>query len=89
MAKNKVDQVTEQMQDEMNEMLQKLTFEGYVIHFGVLGLRTTYCWIKSLRDGWERVGLAYTKDPQNFDYNVGRYWALKDVYENRADRTEN
>lgn len=80
--------LSERQKDEMSYMLQKLSTEGYMTHFGVIGLRTTYCWIKSLVDGWERVGLAYTKDPNSFDYNVGRYWALKEAFSQRADRTE-
>lgn len=81
--------LTDKMADEMNEMLINLSMEGYIVHFGVIGMRSTYCWIKSLQDGWERVEMAYTKDPMNFDYLLGRYWALKGAYDSRADRTEN
>lgn len=77
--------------DEMRhyeEMLNELTKEGIEVQFGAIGYRTTICLLR-FPNGWEILGKAHALNHRNFDYTVGRYWALKDAYKNAKSYMEN
>ena len=46
--------------------------------FITMGLKTTICCI-TLRNGFEVVGVSACVDPDNFDADLGRKYALKDA----------
>lgn len=64
--------------EDYKNLVAILDSRNIAVSYGAIGHRVTYANLTE-KDGWQTVGLAYTKSPEAFSYEVGKYWALKDA----------
>lgn len=67
------------MFEKLNDYQKKL-FDGWVskVEFGKMGKKTTACLI-TLENGFEIVGTSACVRPEDFDPEIGKYYALVDA----------
>jgi hypothetical protein len=73
--------ITSEQSSELSSIINLLTEREIRTSFIALGDKTVVCLLVE-KDGWETLGKAHTRDPDKFEYNLGKLVSLKDAVSN-------
>lgn len=75
--------------DKIVELERQLQDEGYIIHYGSIGQKTTYCMLTRDDNDEEIVGYTFIRDVRYKNEVLGKLKALQQVVARRDMMQEN